>query len=355
MATSGDIALLRLVAQRVVGPSPGGPSDVVEWVTAMQAQDLPGALDSIALRAENHSLDGVRAAFDARELVRTWPMRGTLHAVRADDAAWLTELLADRPLTAMARRREDLGLEDDDVALARRTLIDALTGGGALGRTDLLARWTAAGVGVTGGRGYHLLALFAHERLTCLGPLLGTDQAFVLLDEWVPNHRRLGRDLDRDEALTELALRYLRSHGPASERDLARWAGLPLRDIRAGIAGAGDELTTLEVEGTTYHLDPATPDLLAEHRSAARAVHLLPGFDEIVLGYADRSATVPTEHADRVVPGGNGVFRGTVLHEGVAVGTWRRTGTGRNRRRTAEPFTSFPRPVVAALGELAER
>ena len=340
---------MRLVAQRVVGPRLRGPAEVVEWLTAMQGQDLPGLLESIALRTKGSDVASVRKAFDSGAIVRTWPMRGTLHAVAARDAAWLVELLAERPLRAMARRRRDLGLTDAHVDLARSTLVEALAGGGALARGALLDRWTEVGLDVTGGRGYHLLALLAHERLTCLGPMLDKDQAFVLLDEWVPEQRRLGRDLDREAALTELALRYLRSHGPASEADLARWAGLPLRDVRAGIAGAGDALAHIEVEGTTYHLDPATPDLLAEHRDAARRVLLLPGFDEIVLGYADRTATIPPEHAALVVPGGNGVFRPTVLEDGVAVGTWRWAGTGHARGRTGEPFTSFSAAATARL------
>lgn len=349
MTTAHDLALLRLVAQRVVGPSPGGPADVVAWLLAAQAQDLPGVLASVALRTTDRSEDGVRAAFDAGEVVRTWPMRGTLHAVRAEDAAWLVALCAAGPMTAMARRRVELGLPDDVVARAERLLVDALAGGGALTRKEALAVWTDAGVDVGGGRGYQLLAHLAHARVVCLGPMRGKEQAFVLLDEWVPRQRRLGTDLDRDEALAELALRFCRSHGPATDRDLSRWAGLPLRDVRAGIGAAGDALTTLEVDATTYHLDPALPDLLAEHRAAARGVHLLPGFDEVVLGYADRSVTVPPEHAARIVPGGNGVFRPTVLHDGVAVGTWRWTGSGRNRRRAAEPFTTFPAAVTEAL------
>jgi hypothetical protein len=118
------------------------------------------------------------------------------------------------------------------------------------------------------------------------------------------------------------------SHGPATEADLARWAGLPLGQVRTGIAAAGDRLAVADVDGVRHWLDPALPDLLAAHRRQARSVHLLPGFDELVLGYADRTATVPAELADRIAPGGNGVFRPTVVRGGVVVGTWSRTRTG---------------------------
>jgi hypothetical protein len=107
------------------------------------------------------------------------------------------------------------------------------------------------------------------------------------------------------------------------------------------------------VDGVVHHLDPATPDLLADHREEARGVFLLPGFDEFVLGYADRSAALDPRFADRIVPGGNGMFRSTVVSDGRIVGTWRRTGRGAARTVEAEPFTAFPDDVAAMIPKLA--
>jgi len=127
-----------------------------------------------------------------------------------------------------------------------------------------------------------------------------------------------------------------------------RWAGLGVRDVRAALAVAGDQLDRLEVDGTEHWLDPATPDRLAAARAEAEAVHLLPGFDELVLGYADRSCTVPPEHADRIVPGGNGMFRATVVLGGRVVGAWR-TGRSTARALDLEPFQELPADVLAAV------
>ena len=157
------------------------------------------------------------------------------------------------------------------------------------------------------------------------------------------------RRLDRDEALGELALRYFRSHGPATVKDLVRWAGSTVRDVRAGLAVAGPHLACIEVEGVEHYLAPETPDRLAACRPEARGVFLLPGFDEFVLGYGDRAAVLDPRFADRIVPGGNGMFRPTVVSDGRIVGTWRYTGSGARRTVTAEPFTSFPDDVAAAL------
>jgi hypothetical protein len=111
---------------------------------------------------------------------------------------------------------------------------------------------------------------------------------------------------------------------------------------------AGDRLTARDVDGVPHWMDPETPDRLAACRDDAERVLLLPGFDELVLGYADRTCTVPAEFADRLVPGANGVFRPTVVHGGRAVGTWRATGRGATRSLQLDPFAPLPDEVTAA-------
>jgi hypothetical protein len=176
----------------------------------------------------------------------------------------------------------------------------------------------------------------------------GNEQLFVLVDDWIGGPRRQPED-----ALAELAGRFFRGHGPATLKDLVRWAGLKAAEARAGLAAVRDDLARLEVDGVEHFLDPATPDLLAAHRREARGTFLLPGFDEFVLGYADRSAVLDPEFAGRIVPGGNGVFRPTVVHDGRIVGTWQWTGRGAKRTVTATPFTSWPGGVEARIPELA--
>ena len=345
-----EVALLRLAAQGLLGPGAERPRDAVAHLLAVQAQDLPGAWASVALRTAGRDVAAVRADQDAGLVVRTWPMRGTLHLVPAEDAAWLVELCAGRQLAAAARRRVQLGLEPAAVRRAEDVAQEVLRGDG-LTREELLARWETAGVPVEGGLGYHLLAHLAQVGLACLGPTQGRGDRVVLLAEWVPRPRRPSRE----EALAEVALRYLRGHGPATVADLQRWTGLTLRDVRAGVADVRDRLETVVVDGVEHLLDPATPQVLDRYREQARAVRLLPGFDEVVLGYADRTATVPAEHAGRVVPGNNGVFRGTVLRDGRAVGTWRREGSGARRRLVAEPFAVPFDDAVAADVDAAAR
>lgn len=345
MTTSSEISLLRLVAQRVAGPPAETPADMVRWLTASQAQDLPGALTSVALRTVGRDRAEVVAALDAGQIVRSWPMRGTLHLLPAEDLPWMRELMTPRVIRGAAKRRSHLGLDEPVFEQARELTTIALAGGHQLRRDDLMATWQRGGISTDGQRGYHILWHLAQTGTACLGPMDGGEQLIVLADEWIPHPRRP----DRDEALGELVERYFRSHGPATVKDFTRWTGLTAADVKTGLALARPRLARMEVGGAEHLLDPQTPDLLAAHRTAAREVFLLPGFDEMILGYADRTATVSAQYADRIVPGGNGVFRPTVVADGQVVGTWRHNGKGANRTVTTEPFDRFPEPVAGRI------
>jgi len=351
MTTLHDIALLRLVAQRIAGPGLSTPADVVRWLTGIQAQDARGALTSVALRTAEGTRQAVEAALNAGEVVKSWPMRGTLDLVAAEDLPWILRVCAQRVVAGAVARHAQLDLDPPTLERARSLAVDALSGGKQLRRDDLLAVWNEAGVVTAGQRGYHMLGYLAQTGTICFGPIRDGEQRLVLVDEWI-RHRR---DLDREAAAGELAVRYFRSHGPATVRDFGRWGGLIAADVRVGLALARPLLSRIEVEGVEYFLDPDTADVLVTYRRQARGVFLLPGFDELIIGYADRSAVLPAAYADRIVPGGNGMFRPTVINDGQVVGTWKHTGRGANRTVTATPFVAFPDKVAKAIPALSAR
>ena len=345
MTTPHEVALLRLAAQRIAGPGLPTAAEAVRWMTGVQAQDWSGALASVALRTASRSRVDVEDALESGAVVRSWPMRGTLHLVPAEDLAWMLQLAAPRMLAGAAARRAELGLDPGTLERAREVAVTALTGGQRRSREELSAAWDEAGLGETPQRRSHLLSYVAQTGTVCLGPLRGRHQLVVLAEEWVPHLRRL----ERDEALGEWAERYFRAHGPATVRDFARWTGLPAADVRAGLALARPRLASLDVDGVEHLMDPGTPGMLAVCRDEARGTFLLPGFDEFMLGYADRSAALPPEFADRIVPGGNGVFRPTVVSDGRVVGTWRHARRGAKRTVAATPFSSFPDEVAEEI------
>jgi hypothetical protein len=340
-----EVALLRLAAQRIAGPGFTTPAEAVRWMTAVQAQDYPGALVSVGLRTASRSRRDVEAALDAGEVIRSWPMRGTLHLVAAEDLGWMLALMAPRVVAGAATRRAQLDIDATVIERARDLAVGALSGGRRLSRHELLAVWDGAGVATAGQRGYHLLWHLAQEATLCLGPVHAGHQQVVLVDEWIPHPRRL----ERDEALGEVAWRYFASHGPATVKDLRRWGHLLATDAGAGLERARPRLASVDVGGVEHYMDPQTPERLDAYRDEARGVFLLPGFDELILGYEDRSCVLAPEHAQRIVPGANGMFRPTVVNDGEVVGTWRHAGHGSRRRVEATPFTTFPAGVADAI------
>jgi winged helix DNA-binding protein len=287
-----------------------GAVDVVEHLLAVQAQDLRAARLALRARANGLRAADVDAALtEERALVVGWLMRGTLHLVGRDDYRWLLALTAPGRLAGNARRLGQEGVSPDEADRAVKVVERSLTADGPLTRPELAERISARGIRTEGQATPHLLALAALRGVAVLGPLRDGAQAFVLARDWLGSAPETG---ERDRALADLARRYLRGHGPAREADLAAWAGLTLRDARAGLAAIAPELR--ERGDLVDLIKRATPPEAIPPR-------LLPAFDPYMLGWRDRAFAVPARHARRVHPGG-GMLRATATVDGRAVGTW---------------------------------
>ncbi len=314
------IALARLANHGIANPTFAQPGDVVTWLGALQAQDYGGALWAIGLRMTGATERSIEQAIAERAIVRTWPMRGTLHFVAAQDVRWLLALLTPRVIAQSAGRYRQLELDEATFARSKKVFAKALLGGKQLTRDEMLQELEQAGISTAGQRGYHLLGRSAQDGLICFGTRRGKQQTFTLLDEWVP----LTRSLTRDEALAELTRRYFTSHGPATVQDLMRWAGLTAAEAKTGLAAAGKALVQETVAGRAYWMASDQPEL----NTGTTATYLLPGFDEYLLGYTDRSAVLDPAYAQRICPGGNGMFSPTIVFDGFVTGTWKRTFKG---------------------------
>ena len=159
--TNPGLVRLRLVAQGLSGPHHGSPAEVVGSQLAMQAQDLPGVIASIALRLDGEpDIQPVLDAFTRGDIVRGYPMRGTVFTVLAEDLAWMTELCAGGSVRSASKRRSQLGLDESHVRKVRELLDELWSQRGdrpGIARSDLFAAWETAGVPTDKGRGYHLL------------------------------------------------------------------------------------------------------------------------------------------------------------------------------------------------------
>jgi len=354
-----EVLALRTRAQRFTGARGGGSApdvaEVVAAVVGVQAQAVAPARLGVRVRSTGLTVAAVvQACAVERSVVRTWTLRGTLHLVGADDIGWLVGLLGPASAARDARRRTELGLDDGLVERALHALPDVLAGG-ALTRAELVRALAASGVAVPadGQAPAHLVAYAAMHGLLCYGPdREDGEPTFVLLASWLG---RTAPPMAPDEALANLARRYLAGHGPAGATDLAAWAGIPLGRARRGL-----ELVRGELEEVRVGRDPAwlpagaaaeapdAPGRGAEAGCGGPVVRLLPAFDGYLLGYRTRAAILAPAWARRVHPGG-GWINPTLLVDGRIAGTWRQQRGGSALTVVVAPFARLDAAVLPGL------
>jgi Winged helix DNA-binding domain len=304
---------------------------VVERLLAVQGQDPRGARLAIRARSEGLSAADVdRALTEERSLLITWLNRGTLHLVRSDDYPWLHAVTTPPLWTASDRRlRQEVvsrRAAERGVAAIERSLAEE----GPLTQDQLRERVAAAGVRTAGQAMYHVLMLASLRGVIVRGPMIDGKHAYVLVGDWLGEPPAV----DRDRALADLARRYLAGHGPAGDRDLARWTGLPLRDARAGLGAIASEL----VEHDGGLVDLATRPQSEE----LPPPRLLGPFEPVLLGWSSREPLLGGRRDHVTV---NGVFRPFALVRGRAAALW----TLPRGEVVLEPFEALSPDDAAAL------
>ena len=326
----------RLSAQLLSGPPGRRAEEVAERLLAIQGQDARGARLAVRARSEGLSAADVdRALTEERSLLITWLNRGTLHLVRSEDYPWLQAITTPQLRAQSRRRLAQEGVSEADAERAIAEVVRSLAADGPLDRDRLRERVGATGVRTARQALIHILFAAALRGLIARGPMLNGKHAYVLVRDWLGEPK----PVDRDRALAELARRYLAGHGPATERDLARWAGIPLRDARAGLAAISSKLD-----------EPG--DGLVDLRKRAPAAELPPPrllgvFEPVLLGWTSRE-DILGEHDPTVV--GGGIFRPLALVRGRAVATW----TLRMGEVALEPLGRISKADRAALDRDAE-
>lgn len=353
----------RLQGQNV-SPTSAGTGDVATTVRrlfATQSQDFTQSLWGVGLRTSGARRSDVLAAMASGSIVRSSSLRGTLMMVAAEDLRGILSLTAERTIASTRTRQRQLELDEPTMTRARQVIEKAIGGRNALGREAVLRTLEEAGIRTNSQRGYHILWLLAEHGIVCWGPPCGTQQGLVLVDEWIEP----APVLERDEQLARFVIRYFAGHGPATVADLAWWARLTLADVRRGVAGAGEALCEVAVDGTNHWIcadsAPASPQptpaqpASPQPASQQPEVVALPGFDEYLLGYSDRSAALAPENVERVVPGANGIFLPTIVAAGRVIGIWRRTVANGVTELTPEPFDALTPMQYRSFDAAVER
>ncbi|NUP48570.1 MAG: winged helix DNA-binding domain-containing protein [Catenulispora sp.] len=346
--SADQVRWLRVRAQGLAGGADTvrGVVGAVRAAAALQAQAAGPTRGQVWSRAEGLSRADVDAAFADASVVRTWLMRGTIHAVAAEDLRPMLAALGPVNLRNGQRRRDQLGLTPQVCERAMAALAQILDGGRALTRAEIVGELAEHGVVIDlkSQQPPHLLGFAANSGLICRGPDAARDEpTYVLLDEWLPT----ASAPERDAALALLAERYFAAYGPASAADLVAWSGLQAADAAKAIQLIRDDLEEVEHDGVRLLLPrgatadppetPARPD--KPHRLLAR-------FDPYLLGHRTRDLILDPAFAKRVNAGG-GMIAQTMLDEGRVVGTWTAAGV-------LEPFGKLSGTASAAFHKEAD-
>jgi hypothetical protein len=342
-----QIARLRMQTLGLAGRPPvaSDPAGIVAHHLAMQAQNFPASQWAVGSRLPGSTQDDVLAAYDAGAIVRSWPMRGTVHVVAAQDLPWMLEHLGPRALMGVRRRWDYLGIDEAFLERARGVALDLLKGGGRATRTEFTDACREAGLEMTGQRSYHSAWYLSQTGTLVHGPTRDGEHELVLLEEWIP----APRVLDRPAALRELGIRYLAARGPATLDDLVHWTKLTKSDVRKALEADGERIVEVDGPGGPYRmleehlytLDPGSPE-------ADRSVLALAAFDEHLLGYRVRDCVLDPEHASLVDPGRNGVFRWTLVAGGRVLGVWKRIRRTHHVLAEVTPFAPLPKALRRA-------
>ena len=295
--------------------SAGDPAEIAKSIAGAQAQDVYAG--PLQFRARSRSLtaaDVTKARTEERSLLRTWVMRMTVHLIATEDAGWMLPLFEPRMEKWERRRLEQLGMPAADVRKSLRVAKRTLEREAPVTRPELRERIAASGVKLDNQTGLHVIGLAVTSGLACLGPDKGRSACLVLREDW------LGRPppFDRDKALAELARRYIGAFGPATDRDFAKWSGLPLGEMRKGLERVAGELSEARVgEETVLALKKGRRKTPAKGQ-----LRMLGAFDTYMLGYADRDFALPSKHREAYKAGGGGWLRPIIVRDGVAIGGW---------------------------------
>lgn len=337
-----NIALLRLHNQGLLEDHFKKPEQVVQWFGAVQAQEYQASLWAIGLRLPATTTEEtIKQAITDRKILRTWPMRGTIHYVPAEDAAWMTQLMARRVNVRFQSYFKKIDLTPDILVKGKAILMQSLAGGKQLTRKEIYEAFVLGGV-ESKQHGLHIIGHCAQEGLVCFGPYRDKQPTFVALDDWVLHPRKL----EGDAALAEIVRKYFTSHGPATVYDCSWWSGLTTAEVKRGLDIITGELISEIQNGKEYWFAP-----YKKEPSITQSALLLPCFDEYTVAYKDRSVVVSDTLLKQV---GYGISNNVII-DGRIMGTWRRIIAKNTIALEVQPLTELTTPHKKEILAAAEK
>ena len=340
-----DILEYRMSNQHLIKPAVSNPADIVKYMGAVQAQDFAAAKWALGLRLGNSTDHDIEQAYNKGAILRTHLMRPTWHFVAPEDIRWLLALTAPRIKSQCSSAYRQYSLTEAIFKKSHKTLEKILSGGKHLTRTEIAIALNKAGIPTDDNRFIHLMMRAELDVVICSGPVQGKQLTYALLEERVPQTK----PLKRDEALAELAKRYLTSHGPATLRDFAWWSGLTITDAKNGLQTVAKEFISEQINGVTYWFSAVSTG------QTASTIHLLPNYDEYIISYKDRDNLMAPKSTPVLDARGSIIFNHTILIDGQIAGTWKRVLQKDTVAVTTTPFYKLNKKQEAALANAIKK
>jgi hypothetical protein len=310
-----DISVQRLSNQQIGGSKFRTPKEIAMWMGALQAQDYAMSKWAFGVRILNSTESLIDDAVNSGDIIRMHLLRPTWHFVSSDDVYWILNLTAPRVKAAINFRDRQLGLSELIFKKSNSIIEKSLLKWNHLTRKELISELVKEKIDVGENRASHLLVRAETEGIICSGKQKGNEPTYALLNERVP----LKDVKSRDESLEELALRYFRSHGPATLKDFIWWSGLSSGDAKKALEMNKSRFVSELIEDQTYWFYE-TQQITGNTKNN---LYLLPAYDEFLIGYSDRRASLPAGNHRKTVSS-NGIFYPAIMKNGRIVGTWKR-------------------------------
>ncbi|UUC46143.1 winged helix DNA-binding domain-containing protein [Flavobacterium cerinum] len=334
-----DIAILRLSNQWLEKSPAATIPEIVSHMGAIQAQDFAMSKWALGIRKPEATESSVEAAIDSGSIIRTHILRPTWHIIPASDIYWMLDLSAKRIKGSSNGRLKELELTPEVLSRCYALLEKTLLGNNHQTRDELVSLFEQHNIANYDNRVSHILVQAEQDGLICSGKIKQGKTTYALLPEWVPQKK----SFSKEEALEKLARTYFFSHGPATLPDFQWWSGLSLSEVRKALELVKPDLLS-EVIGTeTYwFFNNNSVPIIKE------SLHLLPAFDEFIISYKDRSATLTLDHHKKAITK-NGIFHPVILHNGIAVGIWKRLIKKQTVMVDIYPFSTFTESLKEPL------
>jgi hypothetical protein len=306
---------IRLLSQQLICPQFCNPTEVVNYMGAIQAQEYRMMRWAVAMRTRKPSAKAFKKAFDKGEILRLHLMRGTWQLVSAEDYWAFVQLCSPKALSVIKgwMSSNQISIPDEEMVSIREILAQTASDKGSVTKEDFVEALERKGIRMDDHRLSYHIRFAEMSGILCSGDLLPMKATYALTTNKVSQQV----DIDRDEALLTLTRKYFQSRQPATLEDFVWWSGMNVNDCRRGITLMGDSIHVEKWKGREFFLTDK-----CRTRGLRKGKYIfIPPYDEYLISYKSRDIVLSPDYRHRA-HNNSGIFQPVIAHDGVICGNW---------------------------------